>query len=355
MALTFELLRADDLLALRVETVNLKLSTATPGKPLLVRVAAAQDAYLVYEFQPLNITEKAYYEDVNGSDPLDAAGAVPARMAGSSRLVFRWPNTLKQVAFNLSALLDWSQFELVLSPTALGTMQPPPIQPPTDLQTALEIPYRLLLSPAGPVGWIHARTPVTSAGRTELWHSRVANVVKSGTRSKLVEASLKAPVSLRAIWSPDFVDHGVLPTDNDPGTVFPYLASLTPRNRAELVILTSGVSGYVVEQSGGGSATWVPQPVKASRLFLSALGGWLTSRGEWSLRPSYTSSGTLIGRFIDRRLVPALSASNARVASRTMLLANADARAVVTRARRRGGSARAAARAPGHAAGRAAE
>ena len=332
MALTFELLRADDLLALRVETVNLKLNTTTPGKPLLVRVAAAQDAYLVYEFQPLSIIEKAYYEDVNGSAPLDGAGAVPARMAGSSRLVFRWPDTLKQVAFNLNALLDWSPFELVLSPTALGTMQPPPIQPPTDLQTALEIPYRLLLSPAGPVGWIHARAPVTSAGRTELWHSRVANVVKSGTHSKLVEASLKAPVSLRAIWSPDFVDHGVLPTDNDPGTVFPYLASLTPRNRAELVILTSGVSGYVVEQSGGGSATWVPQPVKASRLFLSALGGWLTSRGEWSLRPSYTSSGTLIGRFIDRRLVPALSASNARVASRTMLLANADARAVVTHA-----------------------
>lgn len=316
MALSFELLRADDLLALNVATVNLTLNTATPGKPLLVRSDPAADAFLTYDFQPLSITEKAYFEAVNSADTLDAAGSVPARMAGRSRLVFRWPKALKQVAFNLKALLDWSQFELVLSPTALGTLQPPPIQPPTDLQTSLEIPYRLQLSPAGPVGWIHARAPVSSAGRSELWHSRIAHL-PSGAQKTLAEASLASPVSLRAIWSPDFVDHGVLPPDNDPGTVFPYRASLTPRNRAELVILTSGVSGYVVAQSGGGNTAWVPIPIKASRLFLSALGGWLTSRGEWPLRPSYTSSGTLVGRFIDPRLLTrrALSA-NARLAAR---------------------------------------
>jgi hypothetical protein len=32
---------------------------------------------------------------------------------------------------------------------------------------------------------------------------------------------------------------------------------------------------------------WVPQPIQASRVFLSALGGWLNSRGNWPKRPFY--------------------------------------------------------------------
>jgi hypothetical protein len=325
MSLSFELLRADDLLAVSVDTVNLTLDASNPAKPMLVRVTAGQEAYLIYEFQPLSIIEKAYFESQGSAAPLDPAGSVPSRMGGGSRLVFLWPATLTQLPFNLSSLLDWSPFQLVLSPVALGTAEPPPIVPPTSLQTALELPYRVLLSPAQPVGWLHARTPVTSAGRTELWHSRIAGIrqvkTSKGTTTRLTEASDAAPIDVRAIWSPDFVDHGVLP---DPNEQQPFQAAMTPRNRAELVILTSGVSGYTVPQPNGANIPWVPLPVKASRLFLSTLGGWLTCRGQWPQQPTYTPTTSLIGRVIDPRLAATLAANNAptRSARRIANLAN---------------------------------
>jgi len=290
MPLTFELLRPDDLLVLRVDTANLQLDTTDAKNPKLVPEKASEPSYLIVEFQPQSIFEKAYLETQNngpGSDLLDAPGTVPARMSGGSRLVFRLPKHLKQIPFTLKALLDWSQLELVLSPTARGKPLPPPIVAPTDLESALEIPYRVVLAPADPVGWLHARDAVTHAGRTELWHTRAGKLVsvktKTGTQRKLIETSDKDSIPLRAIWSPDFVDHGALPPD-----IGDFRASTTPKDRAEFVILTSGVTGYFVENVGGNVIPWVPIPIKASHLFLSALGGWLTSRGSWPTQPAYT-------------------------------------------------------------------
>src|SRR5665213_4105517 len=302
MSLTFELLRPDDLLALRVNALNLKLDASDPQNPKLVIEQPARPSYLVIEFPPQSITEKAYFEVAanvpdsspspqSADDPLDPAGSVPSRMAGTSRLVFRLPATMKQVPFNMAALLDWSKFDLVLSPTALGQALPPPIVPPTDLQTALEIPYRVILSPSGTVGWNHAKLAITHEGRTELWHTRLAKLVNvtsgSGTQKRLVDASDTNTVPLRAIWSPDFVDHGPLP---GLGDLVPFLSAMSPRDRAEMVILTSGASGYYVAGQNG-VGPWVPQPIQASRLFLSSLGGWLSSRGDWPLQPSYTPTG----------------------------------------------------------------
>jgi hypothetical protein len=290
MPLTFELLRADDLLVLRVDTVNLKLDTADARNPKLVPEKTSHPAYLIVEFQPQSIFEKAYLETENdgpGSDALEAPGTVAARISGGSRLVFRLPKNLAQIPFTMNALLDWSQLELVLSPTALGKPLPPPIVAPSDLESALEIPYRVVLSPADEVGWLHAHNAVTHAGRTELWHTRAGKFVnvktKTGTQKKLIETSEKNTIPLRAIWSPDFVDHAALPPDFGA-----FRANITPKDRAEFVILTSGITGYFVENVGGTVIPWVPIPIKASRLFLSALGGWLTSRGSWPSQPAYT-------------------------------------------------------------------
>jgi hypothetical protein len=292
MALTFELLRPDDLLALRVDAVNLKLDGSDPKNPKLVVEKTNAPAYLVIHFPPQSITEKAYFEAVNngpGSDPLDPAGGVPARMAGASRLVFQLPKQRKDVLFQMADLLDWSNLDLVLSATAVGKTLPPPIVAPSALQTALEIPYRIILSPAGAVGWIHATTAVTHAGRTELWHTRIGKFVNvktpKGTEHELVEAGETNTVPLRAIWSPDFIDHGPLP---GLAVQSPFQSAMTPRDRAEMVILTSGVTGYFVPAAHPGP--WVPQPIQASRLFLSSLGGWLSSRGSWPLQPAYTDS-----------------------------------------------------------------
>jgi hypothetical protein len=293
MPLSFEILRAHDLLALRVDAVNLKLEASDPKHPKLVVQKATDPAYLIVHFPPQNITEQAYPEaDVNAGS-VDSPGSVAAMMAGNSRLVFQLPPGMKEIPFNTDALLDWSRLQLVLSPVALGKLPAPPITAPLLLQTAIELPYRLMLSPANNVGWFHAADPVTHAGRTELWHTRAGKLIKvktsSGTKKKLVETSTTEAIPLRAIWSPDFVDHGPLPTFGVPGPR-PFLAPMTPRDRAEIVILTSGTNGYQVEDANGNISNFVPTPVQASRLYLSSLGGWLSSRGNWSPLPLYTPS-----------------------------------------------------------------
>jgi hypothetical protein len=299
--LTFELLRADDLLALRVNTTNFDLDISKPHDPRLAVVDSSKPAYLTIEFPPQSILEKAYFEVAanvvdpteppnKGDDPLDPAGSVYCLMAGSSRLVFKLPAGTKSLPFHLDTLLDWSKWQLVLSPTALGEPVPPPIVAPKELETAIELPYRLILAPATRVGWIHSRKAITHSGRSELWHTRIGRYVKAtsqGAPQRLVEADEKRTVPLRAIWSPDFSDHGVLPPMADPGP----LTAMSRRDRAELVILTSGVQGYQVLDDHGQPTNWTPKPVQASRLFLSSLGGWLTSSGSWSKQPFYKIIG----------------------------------------------------------------
>jgi len=51
----------------------------------------------------------------------------------------------------------------------------PRLRRPTRLETAIEAPYRLILSPHRLAAWAHALTPVVSPqGRSELWHTRIA-------------------------------------------------------------------------------------------------------------------------------------------------------------------------------------
>lgn len=309
MALTINLLRPDDLLTLTIEAQNLKLDTKDPKNPMLVVDQASEPAYLIVTFPPQAITEKAYFETGNvtaeppfnqvppgtpplgnAPDPLDPAGQTPSRMSGPSRLVFQLPKKLTKIPYQLKSLLDWSPLTLVVSPTAEGKLLPPPITAPTTLQTSIELPYRLILSPSTGVSWVNAQLPVTHQGRTELWHTRLAKIVKKTTKKGVTtsfrEASPTNLIPLRAIWSPDFKDHEPLPLHSFDKT--PFLASLSARDRAQLVILTSGAMGYYVLLGPNNTSPFTPTPIRASRVFLSPLGGWLSSRGTWSPLPVYT-------------------------------------------------------------------
>jgi hypothetical protein len=304
-SITINLLRPDDLLCLTAETQNLRLDTSNPQKPMLVVDQASAPAYLIFTFPPQNIAEEAYFEEApnypqepgfnslppqtpslpSGSTPLNPPGQVPVRMAGVSRLVFQLPKALTSIPYQTAALLDWTKLNLVVSPTALGT--PAPTLPqPGPLQTALELPYRLILSPGSGVTWLNAFTPVTYAGRSELWHTRLAKIIrktgKGGVKTTFQEASLTQTIPVRAIWSPDFVQNGNLPLHSTDSEPFP--ADLSVRDRAQIVILTSGTEGYIPQT---GSKPWAPTPIQASRLFLSALGGWLSSDGRWPILPKY--------------------------------------------------------------------
>jgi hypothetical protein len=316
MAYTFEILRPDDLLALQVEARNLKLDTPRRGRPRLVRENRNAPAYLVFRFPPQSITEKAYFETApvspppsdpapnpplpSNSDPLDPPGSTPQRMSGESRLVFRLPKGLNEIPYRIDALLDWSVFELVLPAAAAVTpgaaaVNPLPIARPGPLETAIEIPYRLIVSPSAMrkearPAWIHERRPVTHAGRTELWHTRLARsrnvrTNSSATVRQVSEASESNRLPVRVVWSPDYMGGAPLP-DHSQDTV-PFRAAMSARDRDQIVMLNAGFSGFFVTDQSGGRNPFVPQPISASRLFLTALGGWLTSRGSWPSPVSY--------------------------------------------------------------------
>ncbi|MGA7409601.1 MAG: hypothetical protein WBW33_03890 [Bryobacteraceae bacterium] len=309
MALTIDILRPDDLVNLTIEAQNLKLDTSDPKKPALVIVDKSSPAFLIVTFPPQSIAERAYFEVgnvkkqptfnqpppgappppplENTNDKLDPDGQTPARMAGPSRLVFQIPTNAK-IPYQLKSLLDWSKLSLVISAVAKGTPAPA-ITAPTPDVTALEIPYRLILSPGSAAKWVNALAPVSHSGKVELWHTRLAKLVKvtknNKTTETLQEAGPKSTMPVRAIWSPDFHDHKALPDHSLDLT--PFRGSLSPRDRAQIVILNSGTEGYFTLQPSGQQGPWTPSPVRASRLFLSALGGWLSSRGSWSPVPLY--------------------------------------------------------------------
>jgi hypothetical protein len=290
--MNIDLLRPSDLLALRIEPRNLRLDKTNRSAPKLLVDKKGSPAYLIVHFPPQTILERAYFEDATipapppaaGDDPIDLPGSAPSRIAGESRIVLRVPSSVKEIPYTIAGLLDWSKFELVVSPAAQG--KPGSLVAPTALQTALEIPYRVLLSPDADTGWLHATEPAASAGRTELWHTRLAKTkkvtVKGQASTVLVEASDKSTVPVRAIWSPDLPGTGPLPTGESP-----FRAAMSASDRAQVVILSSGTNGYYVLDDQRRSVAYVPQPVAASRLFLSALGGWLSSRGSWPQPPNY--------------------------------------------------------------------
>ncbi|ARP85291.1 hypothetical protein [Bordetella genomosp. 9] len=291
-----EILRPGDLLHLVVHAYNLRPQTH-PSGPRLARLNPDAVSLLAFELPPQAIGEQAYYEpspvrqapapgqpeqdDLSQpADTLPPHGVAKARIAGPSRLVFRVDRAW--LPLTVEGLLDWDALQPVLAPLAALPRTPdatqmdgaPAIAPPEPLHTAIELPYRLLLSPNGDACWTHSREPVSHGGRTELWHTRVAlRDAQGGVR----EAGPGATVPLRAIWSPDHVPGGApdkKADDPDLGT-----AAMNPNDRHQIVALTSDYANF---------RRWrvppiAPAPVEAEQLMLSALGGWLRSRGHWDL------------------------------------------------------------------------
>jgi hypothetical protein len=317
MALKLELTRPDDLLGLQIEADNLRLDTSEPGRPALVVDNPQQLAHLRVTFPPQTIAETAFFEssivspETNRPDPdagqvtepLANPGQVKARMAHPSRLVFKVPAT-GRIPFSIDGLLDWTALELSVNPIAAIGPEPtpaqiagaPPIAAPKPDETALELPYRLIVSPTSAVRWAHRRAPFTSRGRTELWHTRLQLETSKGP----AELTQKDPAPLRAIWSGDFNPLAPpLPTAPDPDLG---RTAMSPNDRHQIVILTAAFHGYEVDQEiqfvtpmfglGAGAQAlvkvplkftvpYVPQPFFADQLMLTSLGGWLRSGGKW--------------------------------------------------------------------------
>lgn len=310
-------LRPDDLLYLDFEFINMKLVNLP--QPHLVREKGNQPAYMIVHFPPQSVAEEAFYE--TSPELQDSAGSeipktppVFSRLSGPTRLSFVIPDEIKEIPLALESLLAWHLYQPSLVPVALPPEVPQrarvskgsaatavtgsfsvsapaggqslylqksrlvqsrliktllKIIPPEKFHTAIEMPYRLILSPNVFNVWVHADRPGSTNGWTELWHTRLAALNPDDTVSETDNPYL----ALRAIWSPDF---NLSNLSGPPHSNAPRL-SLDPNDRHQIVHLTSNFS----LKNADGSA-YQPLPVNISRMMLSPLGAWLDSVGNWS-------------------------------------------------------------------------
>jgi len=364
--------RPADLLALRIELVNLQI---VPGTPPTLQPAGSGNAAIVLHFPPQAIAEEVFFETAPpGMDKPDLPpGAAPknpgavdsgvlppplrARTANESRVAFdvppgfSAPYTLagvlaacEQLALDVPAnalprtsgglgrrIFQVDRFtardvaalapaqRVALGGFALRSLQLAALDGPDSTalaahlsagsggigtvevidkapvikiaprpalpgarQTAIEMPWRLILAPHGGERLRHAALPVTSAlnARTELWHSRlVAPDAKGGV---IEPPRPDASRTTRAVWAltgensdPDkpmsgtFATTATLPrTDRLSG---PFLTTLDDFDRFQIAHLSSNFS----------VANYQPEPLDTNLLMLSSLGGWLDARGAW--------------------------------------------------------------------------
>jgi len=197
------------------------------------------------------------------------------------------------------------------------TMQPVRFfAPPTNLETSLEIPGRLFISPNQLAGFRHILKvfnsyddsyrpkasmqikPMMSMRRIgssakseaaqevpfmnqvfELWHTRMGIKLKSGEVSEEVFKNLS---TIRAIWSRD-VHSGTLQYPSSAQQEIPFRASLNARDRHDLVYQTSYYSNK-----------FAPRAVSVNRLMLSSLGGWLDAHGNFDYKDIQDAGFSLI-------------------------------------------------------------
>ena len=155
-------------------------------------------------------------------------------------------------------------------------LRPAP-RPPTTRETAIELPHRLVLSPNRHGAWFHSESAVHSdvSGHTELWHTRLGVRQPNGT---LIDGP--DPLrTVRAIWTKDapVPKPPPLPSNDDP-----FRASLDSADRYNLVHLSSN---FQLRRPGNEDEYFEPQAADVDLLALSALGGWLDSRGVWDEQP----------------------------------------------------------------------
>ncbi len=282
--------RREDFLYLRFDFFNLKLDTSVAGMPKLVFANSAQPAAIGIVFAPQNIAEEAFLETApefgsSEEEALKPPGQLSLLAARESRLCFKLP-TGGTLPYDIASLLAWTGLSPLLVPVAPTTPPPPgqQIRAPNPYETALELPWRLILSPNQKSGWAHALTPVTHSKRTELWHTRLG-VLSAG----VVNEETAVNRTVRAVWSrdPNFPEYLAknAPETEVPDTPTPFRMSLTERDRYDIVRLTSD---YTIPK-------YKPEAAQINRLMLSALGGFVDLRGHWEPPgPNAAGGGGLI-------------------------------------------------------------
>ena len=142
-------------------------------------------------------------------------------------------------------------------------------RPPADTATALELPYRVLLSPIEEARWQHRVGPVAHRGRTELWHTRL--------RTSGGDKGPDGISKVRALWSPDYPTKDFSVIDNDHRL---FRMSLKAQDRQSLVKLMAGYDEWADD-----GTRFTPRSSRARRLHLTSLGSLTDVEGSWEALP----------------------------------------------------------------------
>ncbi|WP_318588235.1 hypothetical protein [Bacillus thuringiensis] len=266
--LCISIIRPKDLLALKFEFINLAfICRGIQGKaPYLQRIKKKDPSYLIVHFPPQHIGEEVFNENQSITQP------IRSRLSEPSRLVFKLPDKSSSILYSLDKLLNWKYFEQSVSPRAITLAENvltdfsastqskdiSTVEPPSIEHTAIEAPYRLIISPNSSAGWAHAFLPVANKGITELWHTRLG--VRDGTNIDENDNILR---TIRAIWS------------RYEEIANPFNMSLEHYQRKEIVNQTA-------VQTPDDSNSCLPVPVNVKRLMLTSLGIWMDVQGDWS-------------------------------------------------------------------------
>ncbi len=157
---------------------------------------------------------------------------------------------------------------------------------PTKTQTALELPFRLTVSPNHYARFAHASDAVTSPkGRVELWHTRLG--VQSGAAVADESAKTASLRTIRALWTRDPKFDPKNPcTYTDPTDPTLFNSSLNSQDRIAIVHESSNFAP--VECGTKKASALAPAAISVNRLMLTSLGGYLDSKGDWGSNPLYS-------------------------------------------------------------------
>ncbi len=154
----------------------------------------------------------------------------------------------------------------------------PPLPPTIDQLknfTAIEVPYRLFISPSQKAGWSHLPNPVAFNGRTELWHTQLGVRKQDQKKKWVVDGKDRWYRTMRAIWSPDLIRDQPNKKNGPPEASKdkvrnPFLTLPQALDRHQLVHLMA--NGKAISKG------WQERVMKMDRFMLSALGAWIKSQ-----------------------------------------------------------------------------
>ena len=354
--LTIKVLRAEDLMSLELRYYNFSLSGKTiqkKGSPAYLAVIFQPQSISEQAWN-----EEMQSDASGNTSAVLETPTIPGKLfiGGESRLVFSIPDNISSIPLDLNEMLAWEKYNLVVNQRAkpasggrnvfrpvttpkvtnmrnkisaaainkktlqvrgltkderytVSTMLFPEensrreavtnvagnmrmlaqeaVGPVGELETSIEVPNRLYLSPTRFAGWSHSKKLKADKGvfkeankLFELWHTRLSTKTTEGLDETEMTNEQRI---LRALWADDakvdYKEQVIEKNDNLLG-----VTSITNKDRHQIVHETSNFQ----------IPKFVPQPIKAYKLFLTTLGAWLDSELQVE-RKKLETAGVLYG------------------------------------------------------------